>query len=58
MRKKADNKMLVRALMAIAFVSTPTLGGVMAQNAKQLPPEVKARRAAAKKAAKTNFMLR
>lgn len=50
--------MLVRALMAIAFVSTPTLGGVMAQNAKQLPPEVKARRAAAKKAAKTNFMLR
>lgn len=52
MSKKADNKMLVRALMAIAFVSTPTFGGVMAQNAKQLPPEVKARRAAAKKAAK------
>ncbi len=27
MSKKADNKMLVRALMAIAFVSTPTFGG-------------------------------
>lgn len=52
MSKRPEKKILVRALMAMAFVSTPTFGGVIAQNAKQLPPEVEARRAAAKKAAK------